>query len=467
MKLYRNAIILVVIVALLGCAYYFLNRSKNTGDNTDTSTDDIIKILDYTTDNIKSVTLKNSEGTFVIVKKDTNWVLSSPTDFTADSSVMSGIVINAATVIADKVIEENAADLAQYGLDKPVDIMVSLNDGKEKTLQIGNLTPTKGSYYVKLKDSSKIYTVSTYTAEQLLVKRNDMKDKVLFTIKSEDIIAFSMDRKGGNVFKSKKTSESEWSMLEPIQGSTNTSALGPMLDAITQTGVSKYIEEKPSDLNKYGLGNPSYVFEFETSSQKYKLLMGSEETKGSQIYAMLEGRNEVFTIDETAYNFIDKPLKEIIDVFAYIVNIDQVNKIELTMDGKTTTMGLDVFKDAEGKSDSDKDKFTVNGKDASMKDKDDKQPFRNFYQSLIGISLDEIDPGVVPAGTPEVSITYYLKSAPGTMKVDFISKDADYYYVMRNGQYAGILVRKVKQDYGIGGMKTSYKTMMDAVDAQK
>lgn len=466
MRLYKNAIILAVIVALLGGAYYFISKNKKP-DTSGTDTSETIKVLDYTTDKIQQVTVENADGTFVIVKKDTNWELTSPAGFKADASKLSSIAINASSVIADKLVESDAKDLSIYGLDKPVQIILKLTDGTEKTLQLGSETPTKGGYYAKLKDSGKVYVIGSYTAEALLVKRLELKDKTLYTLKSEDVISVSMDRKGSNVFKAQKNGDTDWQMQAPIQGAVNTSALGPMIDALTQTTITDYVEENAADLSKYGLANPAYVFDFATSSAEYKLQLGSEKEKGSLIYAKLDGSNDVFTISESAYNFLDKPLKEIIDIFAYIVNIDQVNKIELTMDGKTTTFGVETYKDADGKTDTDKDKFTMDGKDASMKDKDDKQPFRNFYQALIGIGLDEISPADVPMGTPDVTVKYYLKSAPGTMKVDFVSKDADYYYVFRNDKYTGILVKKNKQDFGVEGMKASFKILEDAVNAKK
>ena len=467
MKLYRNAVILVIIVALLGGAYYFVNKSKSTDNsNTDTTVDNI-KLTDFTSDKIASVTIINSEGTIVIVKDGTGWKLSSPTDLKADASKLSSMVLSTTSMVADKVIADNASDLAQYGLDKPVLVTVKLNDGTEKTLEIGSQTPTKEAYYVMMKDAAKVYTISSYTAEELLLKKKDIKDKALLALKTDDIIALSMDRNNQNVFKSIKTDATQWSMTSPIQGSVNASALGTMLTAVATITASEFEDGAAPNPGDYGLDNPAYVFDFETSSAKYKLLLGKEKVKGSQIYAKLDGSNEVFTLDETPFNFIDKPLKEIVDVFAYIVNIDQVTRIDITMDGKTTTMGLDVYKDAEGKSDTDKDKFTVDGKDATGKDADDKQPFRNFYQTLIGISLDDIDLTGVPTGTPEVTVKYYLKSSPGTMQVDFVSKDANYYYVLRNGEYANIVVSKGKKDFGVLGMKESYKTLMDFMGAQK
>jgi hypothetical protein len=238
-----------------------------------------------------------------------------------------------------------------------------------------------------------------------------------------------------------------------------------MLDALSTTNIVNFVEDKPKDLSQYGLDKPAYVFDFNTTTAgAFKLELGDEKVKGSEMYAKLSGNDEVFTIDPSKYTFLDKPLKEIVNVFAYIVNIDQVKAIDLTMDGRTTHMTVDAYKDANGKTDSDKDKFTVNGVDATGKDKDDNQPFRTFYQALIGVTLDDIDLNGKPAGLADVTIDYTLKT--GNMKVEYVSKDADYYYVLRNGQYAGILVKKNKVDYGVVGMKNSFKTLTDFLASQ-
>lgn len=465
MKLYRNAIILVVVVGLLVGAYFAINALKKPAEETE-PTYETIRLLDYTSDKIEKLTLINDDGTFVIQKKDTEWVVVSPADFKADSSKLSSLAINAASVIADKVVEEDAQDLTIYGLDKPVTIILNLTDGTEKTLLLGDITPTRGGYYAKLADSSKVYVIGTYTSEALLVGRLKMKDKTLYTLTADDIITISMNRKGSSVFSAQKNAEVDWQLLSPIKGNANLTALSPMLEALTTTTATEYVEENARDLSKYGLTNPAYEFDFATSSASYKLQLGAEKDKGSTRYAKLGSSNDVFVISESSYTFLDKPFKEIIEIFAYIVNIDQVNRIELTMDGKKDEFTIETYKDAEGKTDTDKDKFTMNGKDASMKDEKDKQPFRNFYQALIGIGLDEIEVAEVPMGTPEITIKYYLKSAPGTMKVDFVTKDENYYYVYRNDQYTGILVKKNKQDFGVEGMKASYKTLVEAVNAK-
>ena len=130
-------------------------------------------------------------------------------------------------------------------------------------------------------------------------------------------------------------------------------------------------------------------------------------------------------------------------------------------------MTLDVYVDEEGNMDKDKDKFYVEGVDASGRNEDGDQPFRKFYQALIGICIDEIDmEGDPSGGKADITINYTLKT--GTMKVEFIPKDENFYYVVRNGEYANVLVkRKNKVEFGVEGMKQAYKTMMDFLAEQQ
>jgi hypothetical protein len=255
-------------------------------------------------------------------------------------------------------------------------------------------------------------------------------------------------------------------MSTPIKGSVNESAVYPMLDALASSNVVEFVEDSPKDLSVYGLDKPTYEFVFSAEGREYKLSLGDEKVKGSEIYAMLGDSNEVVTINMAPYTFLDKPLKEVLKIFAYIVNIDQVEKIDLTMDGKTTNMEFDVYKDAEGNSDYEKDKFYFNGIDATGKDEEGSQPFRKLYQAMVGIGLDEIDTEGKPGGPADIIIDYTLVDG-SRMKVEFISKDENLYYVVRNGEYAGILVKKMnKVDFGLEGLRQAYKNMTDFLAKQ-
>ena len=474
MKLYRNAIILVIVLGLLTGAYYVFKNNKKVGTDTDLGKpSETIKILSLDQLEMAKITVENSGQTMVFERtmvkqksddgKETDvksWKISSPADLRIDPSKVESLAINVSSVIADKLIEENAADLSKYGLDKPVRVTVQMNDGSVKTLEIGSQTPTKAGYYVKEKDAGKVYTIDSYTGEKIKVAKNNVRDDRLFPdLSSDNVTGFAMERKGQSVFTSKKAGNTEWNLTSPIQGDVNTTSVMPMLDAVVLSTVVNYTEDKPADLSKYGLDKPSYAFEVDTGTAKTRLLLGSESKTAGEIYAKFENTNEVFTLSTEVYNFLDKPLKEIVEVFAYLVNISDVNTMTVEIDGKTIKSDIQTDKD-----DKDKDKFVVNGIDVSaLKDENDGQYFRKFYSAVIGVTLSEIETGVKPSGTPEITFTYNLKTAPGTMKVEFIPKDARSYYVLRNGEYTGITVDKQKFDEA-DGVRQTYDRLVKAME---
>lgn len=278
MKLYRNAIILIIILALLFGVYLFVTKTKSKDSSQDRR--NFEKIIDLDTMEMEEITIENEDEKLIFVKKDKEWELKHPEGIKYDSSKLNSVAINFSSVFVEKVIEENASDLTQYGLDKPVIVSAKMKDGAVETLEIGNLTPTGGAYYVKKKDSNDVFTTDTYTINKVKIKKNDIRDRVLFTVEPDDITKISMERGGSLVFSAKRPDEeSDWTLTSPIEGNANITALAPMLEAITNSTVSEYVEENPQDVDKYGLAKPSYVLEFETSEGKPDSLWGRRSKK--------------------------------------------------------------------------------------------------------------------------------------------------------------------------------------------
>lgn len=461
MRPYRNAVILIVVVGLLFGAYMFINKQKPADSKNKPADSNAIKITEIDKDKIVAMTIENKGEKLVFEKKDKDWVLTSPSNIKYDATKIDTIAVRAASLSADKVIEENATDLDQYGLKNPVTVAIKISDGTGKNFEIGDETPTKDAYYFKLNDNNKVYIVSNNIAETFIITKNDIKDKVLFTSKPEDVLGFSLEKGNKIVFSAKKQEDANWIMTAPFEINADSSKFDPAFSSVLKLSIINFVEDNVSDLSKYGLKTPSYALGIDTSSTKTKILLGDEKEKNSEIYAKLENSNDVFTVDEKLLNFVDKPLKEFVDSFAYIVNIADVNKIVVEMDGKTDTIDIKADKDNK-----DNDKFAINGKDLTdikVGDKTGDGLFRVYYQNLIGVTLSELDPEAKPSGKADITFTYYLKKAPGTMKVEFISKDNKSYYVFKNGKYSNIIVGKVQFDH----LRETYKNLIEAANTKK
>jgi hypothetical protein len=472
MKRYRNTIILLVVLGLFVGAYAILNnKSTDDGEGNDSGE---VSILNLDRDKIVEMTIENGEDTLVFVKENVKvkendtevekkvWKISSPKDFRIDSSQVDSIEINVSTVKAEKIVEENSSDFAQYGLDKPVTITVKMDDGTVYAIELGNETPTKSGFYAKEKGSGRVFIIDTYTGNKLKAGINDVRDKRLFTVSSDEITGLSFERDGQLVFSSKKIGDSQWEMTTPLRGNMDIMTVSTMLNALTQATVKEYIEANAADLGKYGLTKPAYAVEFETVSGKGKLLLGKENNKGEDIFAMVDDSTEVVTLPIDGFTFLDKPLEEIIEKFAYLVHINNVSKIVVDMDGETIVSELQTNED-----DPNDDKFFVDGKDVTtLKNENGDILFKNYYQALIGITFDGIEIEAVPSRKAEITFTYHLNKAPNVMKVEFVPKNDKYYYLLRNGEYTGLIIEKEQFDKP-EGVRDAYKKLSEAMEKQK
>jgi len=138
--------------------------------------------------------------------------------------------------------------------------------------------------------------------------------------------------------------------------------------------------------------------------------------------------------------------------------LELLNKI----DGKTIVSDITTNKDKK-----DEDKFKVDGKDANMENEKGNSMFRAFYQAMIGITMNRYEPEAKPSGTtPEFSIKYYMKPDSKAVTIDFISKDSNYYYAMKDGVYTNRVILKSKLDEA-EGIRETYNAIKKAIDEAK
>lgn len=475
MKLYRNAIILVVVLGLLVGAYFFINNKKGSA-NEDVSEDSTktITVIELEKDKINQVEFNNENGKFSLKKQGEEWSMDPSSEFPVDSSAADSSASGVSSIIANKLIEENATDLSNYGLDKPATVKIGLSDGSSKELEVGATSPTSDGVYVKVKGESKVYLISSYSADGLKPTRSNFLKKDILPIDFNTLKTYAYEKNGQLQYKFNITSEktkseasgsstatttetiSKVEIVEPQKEEADLTKVTPMFQAVTALTIKDVIDENPTDLSKYGLDKPAFTLEFGDSNTTKKILFGKDVEKGTVLYAKFADKNSVVTIDITGLTFLDVKLADILNVFINIPNIKDVSKIDLFIDGKTVVSEI-----VTNEEDSDKDQFKVNGKDANMKGEGDKSLFRAFYQAMIGITMDKYEPDAQPSGTPEVTIKYYMKPDSKVVTIDFISKDNNYYYAMKDGVYTKRVVLKSKFDEA-EGIRATLKAIEEA-----
>lgn len=145
------------------------NSEADEPETTTTTADERLDIVATDTAKIETIKVSNQNGVYTIGKTEhhgaTEWTIvgAGINQHLYDQSKFNTIVTNAAQMKANSVVEENADDLAQYGLETPAaQFTTSFSDGTEKTIEIGGINPSGTSLYIKEKGDNTVYTYSNY-----------------------------------------------------------------------------------------------------------------------------------------------------------------------------------------------------------------------------------------------------------------------------------------------------------------
>jgi hypothetical protein len=88
-----------------------------------------------------------------------------------------------------------------------------------------------------------------------------------------------------------------WRLVAPVQALADAQAVDALLDQLKSVKHDEVVEDKASDLHKYGLDQPSGAVTFKSLSagtQAGVLFFGADSFDGSKAYGMVDGQSSVF-----------------------------------------------------------------------------------------------------------------------------------------------------------------------------
>ncbi len=189
-KSVKSVIIAAGVLLVLGVVMMvlMLTAPKNGGDSsssddiTSAVVDETVNITGQQTDNVLSLAVSNENGNYtferqkrVVSSTDSEGKVSSKDEYYWTSVDLKGVpqsdttvrnfVNNLAALPAKSVVEENADDLAKYGLESPAaSAEVSFEDGSRIKLNFGIQNPANTSTaYCCTEGSNTVYLVNYYS----------------------------------------------------------------------------------------------------------------------------------------------------------------------------------------------------------------------------------------------------------------------------------------------------------------
>jgi hypothetical protein len=256
---------------------------------------------------VNEVRLTTGGQSSVLVKKDAGWQLTAPDTADADVTEASSLATNIASMEETRVVDENAADLAPYGLAEPrITIAFKAEGDKGGEVHLGDKTPTQGDVYAVKPGSKRVFLVSSYLETTFDKKPFDLRDKRVVKFERDKVDGLVVTR-GKDSIRLKRDG-SEWKVEQPIAGRGDYSAIEGLLTRLSTAGMSEIVDGNATDLKKYRLDQPEMTIQIGSGSSQAVLEIS--EAGAEKPYARDRSRPMVFTLDTTLADDLKKPFDQ-------------------------------------------------------------------------------------------------------------------------------------------------------------
>ncbi len=337
MKGLRSFLVLLVIAAALGgFLYYDSKRAPSDAKKQE-------KVFaDVQSDKIEQVTVKGIAGERTTLQKQGSaWQLTQPAPVAADEAELSGITSNLASLEVQRVVDEQASDFKQYGLD-PARIEVSFKaGGKDRALLLGDKTPTGADIYARLPDKPRVFLVSSYLESTFNKTAFDLRDKTILKIDRDKVDRLEIVTADRTVTFGKQGAE--WRITAPFDARADFGAIEGILGRLNSTPMKSIAAPDASDpklLKEYGLDKPVATVRVGTGSSQAGLAIGKSAGEGV-VYAKDLARPMVFTVENALADEFKKPaddyrIKDLFDARSF-----NTTRVEATRQGVTLAFERD------------------------------------------------------------------------------------------------------------------------------
>lgn len=436
MKLYRNLIILLVVIAVLVGAFIGVNMlaPENEEPQVEESLNtETVSVFEADSDTVTKVTVKTPKGEYSVTKSADKLNLSNGSGLRISESKLQSLIYSCSAVTASKIMSEVPEDVAKFGFDSvESSVTVELKDGSSKTILIGDATLDNKSGYIKLTDSNTIYLKSAYGIENLTPEYEDFIDKSLLSVDTGDLSSLKhvyISKQGNTAVKldyiniaSGNEEKYAWKMTEPVYADVNGQVLSDkILTALESFNAVDVAEAHISDRSIYEFDNPYATFSISYKDKTTNLIFG--RNYNDYRFVMIEGYNSVYTVKESALTFLDIPYQNLMSQLIHVEYIDEISKVEISGPDTDITMEIN---DGE---------YKINGKAI------EKKAFSKAYQAVIGISLDSVDLNATSSGIYDATIKY-TKNDGSVVTVGFVSVSERNYLAQIDGKGNSITAKK-------------------------
>lgn len=424
---------LVVLVGLFFAVRAFLPEKEQAEES---SASNYITLLKTEYNNVKKVAVTYPGAGYVLHHNNGEYSIEGLEGLPISSDQGLEAVGQAAGINARSMVEENAKDLALYGLDNPkFTVDITLADGSGLSLEFGLESSASYGVYAKEKGKNDIYLFYNSDISAFKYSANSFVSKSIMPSVTETMdfksITFSgknypeplvMEKYNFDELGPETYAYFTYAITAPKLRPVDAETLLTHLDTISATTAKEVLvgNYTPETLAEYGLDDPDTYIEVVYTEQYEadKVFTFSLSFKDDTVYAICNDTKIIYTLDKK--DWMGLKYETMVHSLFVLPFINTVSQVQVETAGKTYTFDI---------SGENSDTITYNGQSI------ERDLFTKYYQLLISASNDgNFVTDITPTDDPVLRITYAYRSGGQADVVEFYTASTRRMYVAVNGE---------------------------------
>lgn len=354
MKIRTTLICLAVFLVLLAAVLFFESRSKKSEETEG-------KLVDLNSEDVQTIVFKKDQETLTFQKDEkAEWMITTPLEAKADNSEVNQLAEDFAQLRAERVVEEQPADLSKYGFPGK-EIHLSLRGNAQPvTVLIGMENPLDQTFFAKRQDESRVVLTPSHLKNQLEKGIFDFRLKEIFRYETDNVKSIALRTKDVNWKAARK--EEDWYFSTPFKPLAKKFEINSLLSSLSDLKAKEFLSEakNPEELNTFGLNNPAFevILSSPETNQEVTFYLNKN---GDKVCATTSLSSKIIAVEDSIVSTLEKDMnelreKKVASFFSWEVSKLHLQKGTLNLTAAKDTDGNWHFEDADQK-EADKSKI--------------------------------------------------------------------------------------------------------------
>jgi hypothetical protein len=317
--------VLVLVLAGLGAYIYFVESERPAG-----GVEEREKVFAIEAEQIEQITVTAKGETTTLTKADGAWKITAPVSADADNTEVSNLTAAIAALEINRVLEENASDLTQFGLAEPRIKVAFKAGGTSGEVHFGETTPTQGDMYAVKPGEPRVFLVAAYQDTSLAKNTFDLRDKRVLHFDRDKIDTLELTQPGAPTVRLARAGN-EWAVTAPIEARGDYSAIEGIVTRLSTTSMTELVD--PNGPESFGLETPSAVAVVGMGSTRAALELGAE--RDGALFARDPARQMIFKVEPSLAADLKKSADELRDKDLFEFRSFNLLRLRVTRGGDT------------------------------------------------------------------------------------------------------------------------------------